>query len=364
VPQHSKLQRWTDLIAALLAHTFPITFEDLAREVPAYAAGLDPEHKDSVKRTFERDKDELKDFGVPIEVIAIDEGENTGYALKAKRFYLPYLSLSGAEEPATPKPSGYRALPTVSFDPDELHSLAQASQRLEQLGDPLLADHARSARGKFLFDLSAFQLPATDVHVLGADDGTTAETFELLTGALRNRKTVTFRYSAPSSDATTERRVDTYGLFFIYAHWYLAAFDRTRDGIRNFRLSRMSDVKVNKKQPQTHDYTVPPEFRLRDHAQSRAAWDLGDAEQQTAEVRFTGASGAVQAAMRDGEGVNGSSDVRRFAVRRNDVFALWLMSFAGEAVPLSPPALVSTYRQLVGETLARYRSADSSLRSE
>lgn len=55
---------------------------------------------------------------------------------------------------------------------------------------------------------------------------------------------------------------------------------------------------------------MSPEFRLREHAQSRAAWDLGDAEQQTAEVRFTGASGPVQAAMRDGEAVNGMADVR------------------------------------------------------
>lgn len=32
---HSKLQRWTDLIAPLLARQYPITFDDLAHEVPA-----------------------------------------------------------------------------------------------------------------------------------------------------------------------------------------------------------------------------------------------------------------------------------------------------------------------------------------
>jgi hypothetical protein len=31
-----KLQRWIDLLAALLRHHFPVSFEQLVREVPAY----------------------------------------------------------------------------------------------------------------------------------------------------------------------------------------------------------------------------------------------------------------------------------------------------------------------------------------
>src|SRR5687768_2473026 len=116
---HSKLQRWTDLIAALLARNYLVTFDQLAREVPAYADGLDPAHKDSVKRTFERDKDELKAFGVPIEVVSMDEGESAGYRLNGKRFYLPYIIL--AKESHRPdKPAGYRALPEIEFDPNEI----------------------------------------------------------------------------------------------------------------------------------------------------------------------------------------------------------------------------------------------------
>ena len=33
-----KLQRWIDLLAALLGHRLPATFEELARDVPAYLA--------------------------------------------------------------------------------------------------------------------------------------------------------------------------------------------------------------------------------------------------------------------------------------------------------------------------------------
>lgn len=351
---HSKLQRWTDLIAALLARQYPLTFDDLAREVPGYATGLDPNHRDSVKRTFERDKDELREFGVPIESVPLDEGETTGYRLHANRFYLPYLTVAALDRTTTSRPPGYRALPEIEFDADELGLLADSLQRLQHLGDPMLAEDARTAVGKLLFDVPSLGFAPSDVTIVDANDGAAPETFETLAAALRRHKSVTFRYHAPSSRAVTERRVDPYGLFFIHAHWYLAAFDRTRDGVRNFRLSRMSEVAANRKRSQSPDYEIPESFRLREHAQSRTAWDLGDAEPAVAEVQFSGATGAGRAAMRIGEPVNGSNDLRRFAVRRQDVFARWLLSFGGDARPVSPPSLVDTFRQLAHDTLALY----------
>ena len=357
---HSKLQRWTDLIAALLARTYPVTFDQLAREVPAYSDALDPEHRDSVKRTFERDKDELKSFGVPIEVVAIDE-ESTGYRLTRKRFYLPYVSLARSQHP--PVPAGYSGIPSAEFEPDELALLVEALQRLEALGDAALAADARASLSKLIFDRAALPEVPVDVLVLDADDQdrVPAARFDALAHALRKRKTVTFGYRSPSTGIAAERHVQPYGLFFVHAHWYLAALDHERAAVRNFRLSRMTGSSVNTARAQSPDYEIPATFRLREHAQSRAAWDLGDAEPLVAEVRFTGTSGAARAAASGGELVAGSApgdgaagETRRFHVRRLDTFARWLFSFAGEAEPVSPPALVETWRALGRATLALY----------
>ena len=89
-------------------------------------------------------------------------------------------------------------------------------------------------------------------------------------------------------------------------------------------------------------------------AQSRAAWDLGDGEPMMAEVQFTGSSGAARAAATIGDAVEGRGQVRRFAVRRLNTFACWLLSLAGDAIPLSPPELVSAWRALALETLKVY----------
>ena len=63
-----KLQRWIDLLAALLAHRHPVTFDELAANVPAYrdTGGTRAKKLASIKRTFERDKAELLALGVPI----------------------------------------------------------------------------------------------------------------------------------------------------------------------------------------------------------------------------------------------------------------------------------------------------------
>ena len=63
---HQKIQRWIDLLAALLRRRFPAPLEELAREVPGYDTG---QNKAALRRTFERDKDELRAFGIPIETV-------------------------------------------------------------------------------------------------------------------------------------------------------------------------------------------------------------------------------------------------------------------------------------------------------
>jgi proteasome accessory factor B len=95
-----KIQRWIDLLVALLRHHYPVTFEQLIAEVPAYSAG---QKEESRRRNFERDKDELRSFGVSIETIQSPEGEVIGYRLDPRRFYLPYLTLR-SEGRATPGP--------------------------------------------------------------------------------------------------------------------------------------------------------------------------------------------------------------------------------------------------------------------
>jgi proteasome accessory factor B len=161
------------------------------------------------------------------------------------------------------------------------------------------------------------------------------------------------------SDSTTRRTVEPFGLFFQSGHWYLAGRDVEKDAIRNFRAGRISNVEANAKTPQAADFAIPRSFRLSIHAHSRKAWEMGDGDAEEAIVQFRVASGAVKAGASLGRVVRGASGQRRFQVRRMDVFARWLLSFGGDAMPVSPPRLVDALQTIVRQTLAVYEAARS-----
>jgi predicted DNA-binding transcriptional regulator YafY len=73
-------------------------------------------------------------------------------------------------------------------------------------------------------------------------------------------------------------------------------------------------------------------------------------------VEFVRSTGAATAAARLGAPVEGHASRRRFAVRRMDAFARWLLSFGGDARPVSPESLVAELRDQATRTRALYDS--------
>lgn len=368
-----KVRRWTDLLAALLRHHYPIPFEEIAREVPDYAA----EGKDAatVKRMFERDKKDLLRFGVPIETEPDELGQPTLYTVRRTSFYLPYLCLVTPSGPTAPRHGtvdryGYKTLRSLAFEPDELAAVAAAAARVRALGDPALAADAEGAMRKLAFDLPVGAVAAPDIpdapRVVRPRARPDAATFDTLGEALRDRKVVTFEYHTIGTDHRARRIVEPYGLFYLHGHWYLAGRDRDRDALRNFRLSRMAGVVRNTARESTPDYAVPPTFSLREHARSRHAWELGDGDAVVVVVEFARATGATAAAARlgapvDAAAVEGTSVQRQFVVRRVDAFARWLLSFGGDAVVVSPELVAAEYEGQRRRTLDVYRRSDSDI---
>ncbi len=226
----------------------------------------------------------------------------------------------------------------LAFEPDELRALAEVGPRLRSLGIPSLLDDARSALRKLGADLP---LEAPEP---GPDAGY-GDIFDLLDQALERRKRVSFGYRSLHSGTHATRLVDPYGLFFLGHQWYLVAAEA--DGtVKNFRLSRMEHVSVNEKRPGTPDYSIPAEFNLLEHARSKRAWELGDADAIEAVVRIVEPTGVSRSAARLGEPVPGHPDERVFRVRRREPFARWVLGFAGAVMPVSPDELVAEYRNL------------------
>ena len=358
-----KVQRWIDLLTTLLRHHYPVTFRDLAAGVPAYMIDgtyQNPKPSDTLKRMFERDKADLRDLGVPIQSSGEDGSPEASYGLRSADFYMPYLGVvaqRGLAKPRKVDREGYRALTELAFDADELLAIAEAAARARQLGDPMLRADVDSAVQKLAVDLPLGAASAGDgTFVIKPRIAPAAATFEALSESLFHQKRVTFAYKSMGQSDVARRTAEPYGLFFLNGHWYLVARDANKDALRNFRISRIADVEVNSAKKGTPDYQIPANFSLRDHAGSKNAWELGVDQPLDVLVEIRGDSGAARAAAALGEPVAGSPKRRSYAVRRADVFARWLLSFAGELVPVAPELLVAEFRRQIAATRDVYAS--------
>ena len=365
----TKLQRWLDLIAYLVAHHFPVTVDELMEHVPAYAEKWrtgDPKDLAAVRRTFERDKDELRRFGIPIQTVSytINYGHERqeGYRIAKQDFYLPYLRLLASEQDEANATAygGVGARGEVEIAEDDAQAALEALRRIAELPSFPFVKEARSAFRKLAFDLDPESFPSAPVlYVERPGAAALAARVRLLSDALLARKRVRFRYRGIYRGEVTERDVAPYGLLFQQGHWYLIGHDATRDAVRVFRIGRMADdVAVNTKRPNSPDYEVPDDFRLDDYAR-REAWELGgdDEPPLRALVRFRFPASLL--ADRNGYGTlveshaDGSA-VRAFEVAQVGPFLRWLLSQEGEAEVLEPTELAAELRRMAGEVAAAH----------
>jgi predicted DNA-binding transcriptional regulator YafY len=363
----TKTQRWLDLIAFLLGRRFPVPVDEIMDGVPAYAGADtgDERVRCSVRRMFERDKDELRTLGIPIETVSytLSSGAEAveGYQLARRDFYLPYLKLL-AEQPGTRSRAG-PGDQELELSADEAGLALDAVRRVADLPGFPYAEAAHSAFRKLSFDLDSERLASPSV--LWVDPPNTGELLErlrLLSGALLARKRVRFAYRGIQRGQTTARAVAPYGLFF-QRDWYLVGHDEARGALRSFRVARMDDVRPNTRAPKTPDFELPSEFRLEQYLR-REAWELGVGDEPSvhALVRFRFPASILAARQGRGELVEQHADgsaVRRFELQQIEPFLRWVLSQEGEAEIVGPPDLRAALHRMTHAVAALYGTEEA-----
>lgn len=197
-----KVERLVNLTVALLEARTPMTLAELKRRTGYYTSG----DTASARRMFERDKDELRRLGVPVETRPVPHSDEYGYLV----------------------PRGRYELPDVDLTADEVAALAVAV-RLTDAGGAPLALAKLAARAPEPAELDA--RPSTRLELR-------PEPVDAVAEAVVERQPVAFDYRA--ADGTERRRtVDPYGVVQRRAAWYLVGRDHDRDALRAFRLDRM-----------------------------------------------------------------------------------------------------------------------------
>ncbi len=298
---------------------------------------------------FERDKDELRTAGIPIETermtVSFGTESADGYRLRARDFYLPRVRVSaGSDEHRTGRFPLVQSFEVAAAD---LEVTLAALREAADIPDSPFAADTRSALRKLSFDLDPVVMDSPVFRVDGSESPDLQVATELLCDALLRRKRVTFSYHSPARERPTDRNVAAYGLMFERGAWYLVGHDALRDDIRVFRIDRMENPVLNQKRPGTADYEIPTGFSLAAY-RDRRAWQFGDGDESVrARVRFThplclwvdrNGFGSLE----ESEKPDGA--VRRFEVYGADPFIDWVLGLGGGAEILEPPDLRSRLR--------------------
>jgi predicted DNA-binding transcriptional regulator YafY len=355
----TKGARWLDLIAFLLQHRFPVTREQIFEAVADYSEDLkrggEPE---SIRRKFERDKDELRELGINIETMTLPDqaGDEpaTGYRLRPGGFYLPYLELASRHPgPRSTLPPGYQGLRTLRISEGDLAILDRATKRLSARSDFPLASAAASVRRKLAFDL-----PLTIEHVervlTGPAAPRAAQTLEALQTAVLERRRIRATYYSIGRDAEEDRELEPYGLFFNWGNWYCVAGGARYHGWRVFRVDRIHNIELL-----TNTFEPPLKFTVRGFL-GRRPWQLAETQPEDVRVRFAfpesrwvmaqGAGQVIQPLTEDG------GAVLAFEVHDRNPFLRWLLTFRQHAVVEDPPDVAREFARLRRAVARLYRN--------
>jgi proteasome accessory factor B len=364
----TKLQRWLDIIAYLVGRRLPISADELMRNVPAYTARWesgDRTERESVRRSFERDKDELRRLGIPIRTLSYstpDEPDvQEGYRIDRRDFYLPYLRLVNEVGGRQPYSDRSRWSDVEVAEADAPLAL-EALRRVADIPAFPLVREARSAFRKLAFDLDPHVFSATAPVLFIERPGAAELTDRLrvLSDALLARKRLSFRYHGIYRNEATDRTVAGYALLFQHGHWYFIGHDASRDDVRVFRVGRMDDVVANAQAPGTPDYEVPDDFST-DAYVGREAWELGDRDDRPVDARVLFRFPLSLWAERNGHGrlesrTGDGGAVRTFAVQQVNPFLRWILSHEGEAEILEPQQLRDALQELARDIAHAHRS--------
>ncbi|OLF18078.1 helix-turn-helix transcriptional regulator [Actinophytocola xanthii] len=305
----ARAERLVNLVLCLLSTRQYLPAERIRAIVAGYT---DAPTDEAFYRMFERDKNELRDLGIPLEfgrTRAVDAED--GYRI-ARRDY---------------------ELGDIDLEPDEAAAVALAVRLWDS---PELTGAAAGA-------LLKLRAAGVDVDqgvpaVVEPKVRTTEPAFAPLLAAVQAGRAVRFDYRRPSPAELRTRTLEPWGVVSWRGRWYVVGHDRDRDAPRCFRLSRIVG-EVTAFGP-TGVVARPPEVDLLEFV-SASTGEPPDTTTARLWVARQRAAGLRRRARVVGERTldDVPGDVIELDLFHPDSAASWIAGYGEDAVVLEPEVL-------------------------
>lgn len=242
-----KSERLVSLTIALLATKRFLTKNEIFNSIEGYEG-----EADAKERMFERDKEDLRNLGITIEVGSFDPlfEDEAGYRIRADEYQLEISDL-------TPTQLGLLSLASTAWQDSVLDGTSlSALVKLKSLGVESDLDGIPKISPR---------LVAVDPNVARIID------------AVSHRQVISFTYIQEDLKEQI-RAIEPYGTGTKNGHWYVAGRDLDKDDLRVFRLDRiLGEISY---QGKNSSYSIPADFRMQSLLQSKAKL-----EKATLEIR-------------------------------------------------------------------------------
>lgn len=325
LPRNPPEERLVNLVVALMATEQGLTKDTILTSVSGYREQSEAgAKKDALEKMFERDKENLRALGVPIETIGdrLDPDD-----LREARYRVPTAE--------------YELPDDIEFTPAELALLNLAGGVWSESS---MSAEARSGLRK----IRALGI-AVDDPIIGYSPRISLRepSFATLQQAIEQSHVVTFPYLKPGDDVPRTRRVQPLALIEYEARWHVFGVDLGVGADRTFLLSRIvGDVVVTR---QSFDPS------LRDGAGDRALVGLEElAERQLALLEV---NPGTEAALRLSRRARPAPQGIRVPYVDVQVFAGELASYGPEVRVVEPQTLRAEVIARLGAALALHGGA-------
>ena len=297
-----KTERLLNLTMALLATRRFLTKAEIFDRVAGYTGA--PEAND---RMFERDKDDLRELGVPLVIGGSNQllDLEDGYRIDAKAY----------------------SLPAISFSPGEASVITLAAQIWREVS---FSKPARSA----LLKLRASGTELDNSELFEAHLSAMEPAFPNVWEAVKERRRIEFDYRRRDG-FVNHREIEPWGILSWHGAWYLIGLDLERKASRVFRLSRLTSEVIFTSSPA---FFLPPEgLDLRGEIEK-----LNNSEEQIAVLNVAKETCiALRRRAHASSAVNATWDQIEIAFDDLDAFAKEILWLAQNVVVIEPQKLRS-----------------------
>ncbi len=209
-----KHERLINLYIALLYTNTYLPADKIRETVQGYEGCASAE---AFKRMFERDKSDLRDMGIPIEVHKWQWDDSEGYKIRRGQAELAPITLTAEESAAV-------SVAAQFWGSRELSTAVQSAVMKLRAGGVEVSE----------------DIP-TIVAPLPPRNQGSETVISALKAAVEAGQTVEFSHRPAGKSTVTKRTVDPWGLVSHDGRWYLVGHDHDRAAVRTFRVSRIAD---------------------------------------------------------------------------------------------------------------------------